>query len=511
MNPTSFHSRLDRMRRCNPRRMRARADSLPRRSRRRGSDEQGFATATVLLMMLAAFAVVTVGVTASINAQRGTVRDESTKSALGVAEAGVAQALLNYNGGFSPADTSPCLTPVGNPANTVQPRVTQGDGWCAPVSGTSGSGSFTYQVCPRWSESTQTCLTSGAATGSLNIVSNGAANGVGRRVDVIAKSAGGSQIFLDAGVKSQTDITLDSNAEIHSPSSAGGNIALSSSSTKLCGLATVGPSGSATGSGLYTSDSDCLPPALSLSTVGHQSVTLPPVNQGDAATVNDNCRIRAATTGVASCSGGDFRDLISGSVNNVSWNPATRALDLSGQKTSLTLTGKTYSFCRLTMSQNSSLYVAATNPKVTIFFDSPEHCGLPAYNPATGTLQKATAQMYLESNTRITAATGQALGLYFVGSPTIRTGVLMSSNSDGNASCVQNFVIYAPLTEIELNSNSTYCGAIAGKSIHMDSNARFLTNNNARSIVLPGGAPHYVKSKFVDCAAASSSSPIAGC
>jgi hypothetical protein len=155
--------------------------------------------------------------------------------------------------------------------------------------------------------------------------------------------------------------------------------------------------------------------------------------------------------------------------------------------------------------------VAANNPKVTIFFDSPEACGLPPYNTTSGTLQKATAQMYLESNTRITAATGQALGLYFVGSPTIPTGILMSSNSDGNASCVQNFVIYAPLTQVELNSNSTYCGAIAGKSIHMDSNARFLTNDNARSIVLPGGAPHYVKSRFVDCSAATASPPNAGC
>jgi hypothetical protein len=491
--------------------MRAPAHNPPRPRRRRVSDEHGFATATVLLMMLAAFAVVTVSVTASIDAQHGTIRDQRTKSAFGVAEAGVAQALLNYNGGFSPADTSPCLTPVGNPANTVQPRVTQNDGWCAAVTGTSESGTFSYQVCPRWSESTQTCLTSGAATGALNIVSSGAANGVGRRIDVIAKSAGGSQIFLDAGVKSQTNITLDSNAEIHSPSSAGGNIALASTSTRLCGTSTVGPSGTATGTGLYTSDVDCLPPALSLSSVGHQTVSLPPVNQGDAGTVNDNCRIRAAVTGTASCTGGDFRDLISGSTNNVSWNPATRVLDLSGQKTSLTLTGKTYSFCRLTMSQNSSLYVAATNPKVSIFFDSPEACGLPPYNTTTGTLQKATAQMYLESNTRITAANGQALGLYFVGSPTIRTGVLMSSNSDGNASCVQNFVIYAPLTDIELNSNSTYCGAIAGKSIRMDSNARFLTNDNARSVILPGGSPHYVKSKFVDCAAASSSPPNAGC
>ena len=162
------------------------------------------------------------------------------------------------------------------------------------------------------------------------------------------------------------------------------------------------------------------------------------------------------------------------------------------------------------MQQNSTIYVAA-NQSVSIFFDSPQSCGLSAYDPSTVNTQKATAQMWLESNTRITASTGLALGIYFVGSQTIPTGVLMSSNSDGNAACVQNFVIYAPLTQVELNSNSTYCGAIAGLAIHMDQNARFLTDDASRSIVLPGTAPHYVKSRFVDCADAPAAPPNSGC
>ena len=79
--------------------------------------------------------------------------------------------------------------------------------------------------------------------------------------------------------------------------------------------------------------------------------------------------------------------------------------------------------------------------------------------------------MWLESNTRITASgnTGDPsalnISIYFVGSTTIPTGVLMSSNSDQNAACVQNFVLYGPLTQIEMNSNSTYCGVIAGQSV----------------------------------------------
>ena len=485
--------------------MRARLLPIPACRPRLVRQSAGFAMPTVMLMMVAAFAIVTVGVTASINAQHGTVRDQSSKAAFAAAEAGVAQALLDYNGGFVTSSGTPCLTPVTNPANTVQPRATQAggtDSWCAPISGSDGSGTYSYQVCP--ATSAHPC----AGPGTVEIVSTGTYGGVTRRVDVVAKSQVGSQVFLDAGVKSQTNITLDSNAEIHSTSAAGGNIATNSGSTKLCGTATVGPSGVATGSGYYTTNQDCTPPAVPLSSIGHQAVSLPPVNQGDAATHNDNCRITAAVTGANACGNASYKDQLTG--NAITWNPNTRRLDLTGQKTALTLTGKTYSFCRLTMKSNSTLYVQATQA-VSIYFDSPEACGLPAYNPGSSQTQKDTAQLYLESNTRITAQTGTALAIFFVGSQTTPTGALMSSNSDSNAACVQNFVVYAPLTDIEMNSNSTYCGAIAAKSIHLDSNARFYTDTNSQGFLLPGTAPHYVTTRFVDCPAAPASPPNAGC
>jgi FPC/CPF motif-containing protein YcgG len=166
------------------------------------------------------------------------------------------------------------------------------------------------------------------------------------------------------------------------------------------------------------------------------------------------------------------------------------------------------------MSQNSTIYVAP-GQQVRIFFDSPENCGLPAYNSTTGTLQKSTAQMWLESNTRLTASSGDPsslnVAIMFVGSPTIPTGAVMSSNSDSGAACVQNFVIYAPRTNIELNSNSTYCGAIAGKAIHLDQNAKFNTDTAVQSFVLPNTAPHFITTKYVDCSTTAVSPPNANC
>jgi hypothetical protein len=457
--------------------------------------ERGFAVPTVMFMLLGVFAVVSIGVVASIQAQGGAVRDQKAKSALATAEAGISDAMLHYNGDFTPSTSQPCLVPSGT---FVGAAATQGSGWCTAVSGSDGAGTFTYQVKPT------------PGTGTIEIVSSGNVNGVMRRVDVTAKSVSGQQVFFDAGVKTQNGINLDANAEIHSGSATGGDITLASNA-KQCGVASVGVGHHLTtaGNAAYYQQTGCTT-QLNPSSVTQQDITLPPVNQGDAATHNDNVRI----TNAVAADGPSPKDLISGNKSDVSWDSTTRQLTIE-HNSSLTLTGQTYSFCKLTLNSNSALYVAA-GQTVNIYFDSPEHCDvppgtLPVDNPSHP--EYGTTQMDLSSNTRITSATGTPakVAIYFVGSQTRLTNLLMSSNTQIAGSCVQNFIIYAPLTHIELNSNSQYCGALAGQSLHMDSNAEVFTDTDSQAFVLPGTAPHYAVSQFVECTAASSSPPNNGC
>jgi hypothetical protein len=51
----------------------------------------------------------------------------------------------------------------------------------------------------------------------------------------------------------------------------------------------------------------------------------------------------------------------------------------------------------------------------------------------------------------------------------------------------------------------------AGQSLHMDSNAQLFTDADSQAFILPGTAPHYAVSQFVECTAASSSPPNNGC
>lgn len=461
--------------------LRSRAASL----RCRLASERGFAVPTVLLMTVAAMGIASVGIMTSIQGQSGTVRDQGSKTAVAVAESGVDQALLYYNRG-----AAPCTPAVA------------GD-WCGPVTGMSvNGGAVSY-----WTRlgSGDECEV-GNEIECVEIVSLGTVNGVTRRVNVMASTvpteeSGGPGPFASAGVLSQETMVLDSNAIIHTGSATNGDIELKSNA-KQCGPASVGvgkklnPSANA---GYYT-DVLCKTKAGSYA---QQELTLPPVNQGDAATNNDNGRFFT-------------QDLISGSASNVCWNGFTAAGKSSkncgarelriDSNTTLTLTGSVYSFCKLTLRSNTSIYVAS--PSATIYFDSPDECGYTS--PPT--------QLDMDSNSRITSASGvsAAVALLFVGSDSLQTKIQLDSNTLTNEACIQNFVIYAPRTDITFDSNTKFCGAVAGKTVHLNSNAEIRSASSSSEFTLPGvdipeTAAHYTPYRFVECSAMVASVPDEGC
>lgn len=462
--------------------------SLRNRLRRRLASEDGFAIPTVMLMTVAALGMAGVAVTTSIGGQSGTVRDQGTKAALSVAESGVSQALLHYNRGVDP-----CV-----PA-------TEG-AWCGPVTGMSVNGSSVNY----WTRlaSGDECEV-GNEVECVEIVSVGTTvGGETRRVSVMASTvsteeSGGPGPFATAGVLSLEDMSLDSNSVIHTGTATNGYLKLRSNA-RQCGQASVGIGKkleTESNAGYY-SDAQC---KTKHSTVLNQELTLPPVNQGDAATNNDNGRFFA-------------QDVVSGNKADACWNGKTaegktttacktRELRVDNNS-SLTLGGSVYSFCKLTLRSNSALYIAA-GANVTIYFDSPEACGYTS----------GVTQLDLQSNSRITSATGDpiSVAMLFVGSDTRQTKVQLNSNTSVNGPCEQNFVIYAPRSDVDLDSNSRFCGAVAGKSIHLDSNAEIWSASGSDEFNLPGvdipeTAAHYTPYRFVECGGdVTASQPNAGC
>ena len=232
-------------------------------------DERGFAVPTVMFMLLAAFAVVSIGVVASIQAQSGTVRDQQHQVGAdhggGRRQPGAASLQRRLHAAGLAA-----LPASERQLRGRRRRAGPGAGGAPRSRAPSGAGTYTYQVKP--------------TAGTIEIVSSGNFNGVTRRVDVTAKSASGQQVFIDAGVKTQNGIILDANSEIHSGTATGGDITLASNS-KQCGLASVGVGHHLTtaGNAAYYQNVDCTTPAQPLlrRPAGHHAAPGQPGRRGD--------------------------------------------------------------------------------------------------------------------------------------------------------------------------------------------------------------------------------------
>lgn len=443
---------------------------------RRLASEAGFAVPTVMLMTVAALTMAGVAVATSVQGQGGIVRDQGTKSALAVAESGVDQVLLQYNRHGLVSESNPC-----EPVSSTGPDE---EGWCGPVTGTAvNGGEVTYHVKPASSE-----LPNGeVAWTELEVVAVGTFDEVTRRIHISSSSSAGQDMFAEYAVKSLQDIAVADNATIKAGSATNGTVTLGAGA-RQCGPVSVGIGEPPPGEGFYA-DENC---ETSGGTVDEDEIALPPVNQGDAATNNDNFRITNAVEG-----SGEPRDVISGSASDLNWNSETRELSITSN-TSLTLGGSVYSFCKVTLLENSAIYVSS--PSTTIYFDSPEACGY----------ETGAQQLEILSNARLTSADGVSadLALLFVGASTVR----LNSNTDVGGSCQQNFVIYGPETDVDLEPNSKFCGAMGVRSVDVGESAQLFNSSGTDSFVLPNTAPHYVVDRFVECTATDvTGAPDEGC
>jgi hypothetical protein len=438
---------------------------------RRAGADAGFALPMVLFLVLAGLAIAGAAVTAALGSQNGVARDYDTKDALAVAEAGIERTLERYN--LSTSLVDPCAT-----------------GCTENLSNDAG---YTSWV----SRTPHSCASNPPLPhNTINVVSQGNADGVTRRIYASAKSATSSCPFLDAGVIGLNSIQLDSNATITADVATNGNVVMDDNSV-LEGCAQVGEGYAVTGAGVdgWT----CATGPV------YGTTSLPPVNQGDVVTNNQNSTLLSHLSGkkTDACFSGRRAD---GTVSTACGQLGSRELVLTNNVT-LTLGSGNYSLCRLELISTASLQVAA-GAIVRIYFDDPNDCGYATGDPRN-------EQLKLDSNTKITVTGGIPghVALLFVGSETIPTWMNLKSNTVSRTSCAQDFVVYGPRTDILINSNASYCGAIAGKTIDVDSEAEVTISNEASSFDVNAADDHYYPEEFRECAGPASaySTPFASC
>jgi hypothetical protein len=459
-------------------------------------NESGMAVATALMAMTVAFSFAGAAVVYSVNTQHGTIRDHDSKEAIAAADAGANVALMRMNQ-FSKAvsTASPC---VGISGSLLVPKQAEPDGWCQQLTGTVGNATYSYRVGP----STTACSVSTSC-----VVSVGTSNAVSRRVEVTLGTSSVGGILSKAGVIGDEDITLDNNADIRVGVGTNGNVKLSNGAS-ICGDIRRGTGKKIT---FENSSSQC---SGYVKTEGNE--TLPAVSsfmpEGLASSWGDDkrlvkCTTLTATTRTPESCQSDSYSKSWGTTTPWNGNAATNPRTIEpAQNSTLTLTGGDYFICRLYLGNNSHL-IMGDGATVRIFFDTPENCGM----------KPGEAQIMVENNADITSSGYQAsegkyalMGLYVMGSAAIPTKIVFSNNSNGKTEEGDQFILYAPNSNVYMENNATFKGAIVGKTVYLSNHAKVIQDEGFEPPNI-GGSNLFSRQSYVECTGATASPPNANC
>ena len=443
---------------------------------------------TALVAMTIAFSMSTAAIVFSVDTQHGSVRDHSSKEAIAAADAGANVALMRLNQ-FGDAFTAshPCL---GLSGSTLVPSSAQADGWCAELTGTVAEGDYAYRVGP----SEEACT---AVGGDECVVAAGTAGGVTRRIAVSLNSGGTGGPFQNVGVLADKDITLTNHAEARVGIGTNGSIHRELHAS-ICGNARhgvgqVGPTEEELSCGGEAEEGNEALPSVS---------SLMPE---DIATNNSNYRLELCTgvdgEGVKTPYGCEEDSFTKKWTSTTPWDPTTRTIAV-GKSSALTLTGGDYFICKLELTASSELIVGAEAEQLRIFFDTPEECGLSS--PAeqirvdSGSVIKASGYQPTEDKFAMP-------GLYVMGSTTITTTVSFQTKN-----LVNEFLLYAPNSDITLQNHGTYKGVIAGSTVTMD-NHPVIEQDAGYEPPDIGGATLYTRQSYVECSGLAAVAPDENC
>jgi len=434
---------------------------------------------TALFAMIASFALASVAVISSIDAQQGTVRDRASKNAIAAADAGAGVALLRLNRFQKKLSTStPCIGPAGE-------AQTASGGWCpATAPETVGGATFSYRVSAY------------QAKYAMSVVAVGTFGGISRRVDVNLLAHDEGNVFLAEQLIGESSIKLEGGPTLNTDIGTNGSVELTSNGKKssiICGDIRHGIG--------KTSPTPNGPPTCKeQGEVTEGTKNLPPVIPPEGiATNNSDCRLVPKCTGPKPS---EEVDPYTGSARTATkpWDAEHRFINVP-HGALLTLGGGDYWVCGLFV--DGELFIAG-NSKVRIFFDTPEHCpGLDSSHTQINITANATIK---STGYETSSGTFDVPGLYVMGSPTIPTTVSLAGTAGG----VNEVMIYAPYSNLEISGNATWIGMFAGKTVKLNGNPTLKAD--AR-IPLPEETYQGLleRTRYVECTGATGSPPDVNC
>jgi hypothetical protein len=245
-------------------------------------------------------------------------------------------------------------------------------------------------------------------------------------------------------------LVMNNNAQVWN-GGAGSNKEVSMvGSANVCGTVSYGTKFSTDNSTSSKAPSNCaLGRTVKQGTSTYPGVTLP----SNIASENSDYRLCSETA----CHAG--LDPVPSSVwqrGNMEYNQANKALKVN--YSTLTLEGTApYYLCQLILGGGSSLY-AGSGKSITIYFAPPSSC--PGLNGA--------AQLQIANGTYVYADASSGPKFLFVGNPSKPTESRIELAGGAKS---EQFVIYAPYSQVMINNGIEMTGAIVGNTIELGGGA----------------------------------------
>jgi type II secretory pathway pseudopilin PulG len=448
--------------------------------------QAGFAMPVVIGVTAIMMLLVALGITLATRSTQESRGDRNVKVARQTADAGLEIALMRTNQALAGnAAGQPCLTKDAA-GNLVYSTYATGGQWCAPVTETLPDGTTTtYQLSAE-----QLVPGSNPPLYTRKIVATGRARGETRRVYAEMSARQGQTGFGIYGISARDHIFFQNSASAGTPEDpvdvrTNGNIRMENSS-HICGNVTPGP-----GKSLTRIHPASICAGKSTTPAATQLLFPDYAEEHDAAKEeNDNARL--------GCGGGANKDACDGN-GNVSWNAGSRQLAVQNNS-SLTLGGNTYSMCRLALSNNAKLYIAARPagaPPLRIYFDDPSNCpGVPS------------EQILIENGTGITNLNTDPVTLQFF----VRGSTIVDFKNNSNISQSTPMMLYAPNATVTLQNHARITGGLVGKTVELKNNVTFSYDADAATPV-GNSALIYQPTQQRECTVrvAAGGTPDAGC
>ncbi|HEU0251342.1 MAG TPA: hypothetical protein VFR48_11525 [Solirubrobacteraceae bacterium] len=430
--------------------------------------QDGFVMGVAVLALFVLGMLSVAAVSVSVSTSRSTGRDESQKTALEAAEAGLRAATYRLN--MVGPEASHCVGTVYLPSEAEPCEGKENIGNNASykywMTSTTISGTCVGEALSGSSQLQQRCIT---AEGIVNEKTGTVAR---QRLQArVAALQASTNLFTVAGIVGLEEIKVSGSVAIKGIAASNGKI-IAEGGTSFPKGYEIGPSGS-------------FKPA-----VGNERIKSGVKVEGPEVTEKENFVYSLPTNHATATSNEDSR--ISGKQDE-QYENTSKAIQYSGSpnytlllqsEPKLTLSGSKYYFCNVKL-ENAAKLIIAAGVKTEIFIDSPEDKSSKC--PAGSGNFEVLNNSKVENLSKL--PTSLLIEMYGKGKFKLENGSKLEA------------AIFAPEAEVNINGGTTFVGGIVGAKVHMENGSGILEWSEELKTLKAGnaGTPTYYRTAWGPC------------